>query len=172
MSNATRGSGRTPSACDALLGGMRSLATASQDQDGVPIETLKKKPAAVGVDGALTSGGVNAMTTVARCVGPVRRPGPRDRHARRAVLRPRRRVDARGSPHSDPETRLPQPAPGEPWRQGTERDYLKGLLAYWVNGLTGGPVSASSIASLTVSRRSTGFASTSYTNGPAAARAS
>ncbi len=29
-------------------------------------------------------------------------------------------------------TRLPEPAPGEPWEQGTDREYLSDLLAYWV----------------------------------------
>jgi pimeloyl-ACP methyl ester carboxylesterase len=28
-------------------------------------------------------------------------------------------------------TRLPEPAPGKGWQQGTDRDYLKGLLSYW-----------------------------------------
>ncbi|HYV02590.1 MAG TPA: epoxide hydrolase N-terminal domain-containing protein, partial [Actinomycetota bacterium] len=28
-------------------------------------------------------------------------------------------------------TRLPDPTPGEPWQQGTDRDYLNGMLQYW-----------------------------------------
>jgi len=28
-------------------------------------------------------------------------------------------------------TRLPDAAPGEPWAQGTDRDWLAGLLEYW-----------------------------------------
>jgi pimeloyl-ACP methyl ester carboxylesterase len=28
-------------------------------------------------------------------------------------------------------TRLPEAAPGKPWAQGTDRDWLEGLLAYW-----------------------------------------
>ena len=28
-------------------------------------------------------------------------------------------------------TRWPDPAPGAPWEQGTDRDYLRGLVAYW-----------------------------------------
>ncbi len=28
-------------------------------------------------------------------------------------------------------TRLPEAAPGEPWAQGTDRDWLEGLLGYW-----------------------------------------
>ena len=31
-------------------------------------------------------------------------------------------------------TRWPEPAPGEPWSQGVEVDYLRGLLAYWADG--------------------------------------
>jgi hypothetical protein len=31
-------------------------------------------------------------------------------------------------------TRWPDPAPGEPWSQGTHLDYLRGLLAYWADG--------------------------------------
>ena len=31
-------------------------------------------------------------------------------------------------------TRWPDPAPGEPWSQGTDLDYLSGLLAYWADG--------------------------------------
>jgi pimeloyl-ACP methyl ester carboxylesterase len=31
-------------------------------------------------------------------------------------------------------TRLPEPAPGEPWSQGTDRDWLGGLLGYWAGG--------------------------------------
>ncbi len=31
-------------------------------------------------------------------------------------------------------TRLPQAAPGEPWAQGTDRDWLEELLGYWANG--------------------------------------
>ncbi len=31
-------------------------------------------------------------------------------------------------------TRWPDPAPGEPWSQGTDLDYLRGLLAYWADG--------------------------------------
>jgi pimeloyl-ACP methyl ester carboxylesterase len=31
-------------------------------------------------------------------------------------------------------TRWPEPAPGEPWGQGTDLAYLKGLLAYWADG--------------------------------------
>lgn len=27
--------------------------------------------------------------------------------------------------------RLPERAPGERWEQGTDRDYLEGLLGYW-----------------------------------------
>src|SRR4051812_25304631 len=31
-------------------------------------------------------------------------------------------------------TRWPDPAPGEPWSQGTDLDHLRGLLAYWADG--------------------------------------
>mgnify|MGYP001343544089 CR=1 FL=1 len=31
-------------------------------------------------------------------------------------------------------TRWPDPAPGEPWSQGADLDYLRGLLAYWAHG--------------------------------------
>ena len=31
-------------------------------------------------------------------------------------------------------TRLPEAAPGEPWAQGTDRDWLAGLLGYWASG--------------------------------------
>jgi epoxide hydrolase len=31
-------------------------------------------------------------------------------------------------------TRWPPPAPGESWGQGTDLDYLRGLLAYWADG--------------------------------------
>jgi pimeloyl-ACP methyl ester carboxylesterase len=31
-------------------------------------------------------------------------------------------------------TRLPEPAAGEPWAQGTDRDWLAGLLGYWAEG--------------------------------------
>jgi pimeloyl-ACP methyl ester carboxylesterase len=31
-------------------------------------------------------------------------------------------------------TRWPDPAPGEPWAQGTDLEYLRGLLAYWADG--------------------------------------
>jgi pimeloyl-ACP methyl ester carboxylesterase len=31
-------------------------------------------------------------------------------------------------------TRWPQPAPGAPWSQGVELDYLRDLLAYWADG--------------------------------------
>jgi Epoxide hydrolase N terminus len=31
-------------------------------------------------------------------------------------------------------TRLPAPAPGQPWTQGTDRDWLEGLLGYWADG--------------------------------------
>jgi pimeloyl-ACP methyl ester carboxylesterase len=31
-------------------------------------------------------------------------------------------------------TRLPEAAPGEPWSQGTDRDWLDGLLGYWAGG--------------------------------------
>ncbi len=31
-------------------------------------------------------------------------------------------------------TRWPDPAPGAPWSQGTDLDYLRGLLAYWADG--------------------------------------
>jgi pimeloyl-ACP methyl ester carboxylesterase len=31
-------------------------------------------------------------------------------------------------------TRWPDPAPGGPWAQGTDLDYLRGLLAYWADG--------------------------------------
>jgi pimeloyl-ACP methyl ester carboxylesterase len=31
-------------------------------------------------------------------------------------------------------TRWPDPAPGEPWSQGADLDYLRGLLAYWADG--------------------------------------
>jgi Epoxide hydrolase N terminus len=31
-------------------------------------------------------------------------------------------------------TRLPEAAPGEPWAQGTDRDWLDGLLGYWADG--------------------------------------
>jgi pimeloyl-ACP methyl ester carboxylesterase len=31
-------------------------------------------------------------------------------------------------------TRLPQAAPGEPWAQGTDRDWLEELLGYWADG--------------------------------------
>ena len=31
-------------------------------------------------------------------------------------------------------TRWPDPAPGEPWSQGTDLDYLRSLLAYWADG--------------------------------------
>jgi pimeloyl-ACP methyl ester carboxylesterase len=31
-------------------------------------------------------------------------------------------------------TRLPEPAAGEPWAQGTDRDWLSGLLGYWAEG--------------------------------------
>jgi pimeloyl-ACP methyl ester carboxylesterase len=31
-------------------------------------------------------------------------------------------------------TRWPPPAPGPPWEQGTDLDYLRGLLAYWADG--------------------------------------
>jgi pimeloyl-ACP methyl ester carboxylesterase len=31
-------------------------------------------------------------------------------------------------------TRWPDPAPGEPWKQGTDLDYLRGLLSYWADG--------------------------------------
>ena len=31
-------------------------------------------------------------------------------------------------------TRWPDPAPGGPWSQGTDLDYLRGLLAYWADG--------------------------------------
>jgi hypothetical protein len=31
-------------------------------------------------------------------------------------------------------TRWPEAAPGAPWEQGTDLDYLRGLLAYWADG--------------------------------------
>jgi pimeloyl-ACP methyl ester carboxylesterase len=31
-------------------------------------------------------------------------------------------------------TRLPERAPGEPWAEGTDRDWLEGLLGYWADG--------------------------------------
>ena len=31
-------------------------------------------------------------------------------------------------------TRWPDPAPGEPWSQGADLDYLRDLLAYWADG--------------------------------------
>jgi pimeloyl-ACP methyl ester carboxylesterase len=31
-------------------------------------------------------------------------------------------------------TRWPDPAPGEPWAQGVDLDYLRGLLEYWADG--------------------------------------
>ena len=31
-------------------------------------------------------------------------------------------------------TRWPDPAPGEPWSQGVDREYLQDLLAYWADG--------------------------------------
>jgi pimeloyl-ACP methyl ester carboxylesterase len=31
-------------------------------------------------------------------------------------------------------TRWPDPAPGEPWSQGTDLDYLRDLVAYWADG--------------------------------------
>src|SRR5690349_24088829 len=31
-------------------------------------------------------------------------------------------------------TRWAPPAPGEPWEQGTDRDYLRHLLEYWADG--------------------------------------
>ncbi len=31
-------------------------------------------------------------------------------------------------------TRLPEAAPGGPWAQGTDRDWLEGLLGYWASG--------------------------------------
>src|SRR3954452_13843397 len=31
-------------------------------------------------------------------------------------------------------TRWPDPAPGEPWAQGADLEYLRGLLAYWADG--------------------------------------
>lgn len=31
-------------------------------------------------------------------------------------------------------TRLPDPSPGEPWQQGTDRAYVEGLLEYWADG--------------------------------------
>jgi hypothetical protein len=31
-------------------------------------------------------------------------------------------------------TRLPGAAPGSPWSQGTDRDWLEGLLGYWADG--------------------------------------
>lgn len=31
-------------------------------------------------------------------------------------------------------TRWPEAAPGEPWTQGVDRDYLRDLLAYWADG--------------------------------------
>src|SRR5262249_12354028 len=31
-------------------------------------------------------------------------------------------------------TRLPEAAPGEPWAQGTDRDWLQELLGYWADG--------------------------------------
>ena len=30
-------------------------------------------------------------------------------------------------------TRLPEAAPGEPWAQGTDRDWLERLLGYWAD---------------------------------------
>jgi len=30
-------------------------------------------------------------------------------------------------------TRWPDPAPGEPWSQGTDLDYLRDLMAYWAD---------------------------------------
>src|SRR3954447_12693209 len=30
-------------------------------------------------------------------------------------------------------TRWPDPAPGGPWAQGVDLDYLRGLLAYWAD---------------------------------------
>lgn len=30
-------------------------------------------------------------------------------------------------------TRWPDPAPGDPWEQGTDLDYLRHLLAYWAD---------------------------------------
>jgi len=32
------------------------------------------------------------------------------------------------------DTRWPDPAPGEPWSQGVDRDYLQTLLAHWADG--------------------------------------
>src|SRR3954453_7220605 len=32
-------------------------------------------------------------------------------------------------------TRWPDPAPGKPWSQGTDLDYLRDLLAYWADGV-------------------------------------
>ncbi len=31
-------------------------------------------------------------------------------------------------------TRLPEAAPGAPWAQGTDRDWLEELLGYWADG--------------------------------------
>jgi Epoxide hydrolase N terminus len=31
-------------------------------------------------------------------------------------------------------TRLPPAAPGQPWAQGTDRDWLENLLDYWAGG--------------------------------------
>jgi pimeloyl-ACP methyl ester carboxylesterase len=32
------------------------------------------------------------------------------------------------------DSRWPDPAPGSPWSQGTDLDYLRGLVSYWVDG--------------------------------------
>jgi len=40
-------------------------------------------------------------------------------------------ADLRARVHN---TRWPDPAPGEPWSQGTDDEYLRDLLAYWADG--------------------------------------
>lgn len=55
--------------------------------------------------------------------------------ARRAVRRGgARRRSWRDLRERIRDTRWPDPAPGEPWSQGTDLDYLFGLLAYWADG--------------------------------------
>jgi hypothetical protein len=58
-------------------------------------------------------------------------------------------------------TRWPDPAPGEPWSQGTDLAYLRDLVAYWADGFDW---SASSTASTTTGRRSTACRSTMSTS--------
>jgi len=69
-------------------------------------------------------------------------------------------------------TRLPEAAPGEPWAQGTDRDWLEELLGYWADGFDWRVAERELTVSHTTGRRSAAPWFISCTSGPGMARGS